>query len=100
MVHLVKIIVDPSKIEEYKKILKEEIEISLNVESDVHVLYAISDNARPNEFTILEIYKDQQAYDKHFNSVQLQKYFADTTEIVKNIEVIEVTPLIEGLWMK
>lgn len=39
MIHLVKVTVDPSRLEDYKQILKEEIEISLRTEPDVYVLY-------------------------------------------------------------
>lgn len=71
MVKIVKITVDSSKVDEYKKILNEEIETSLRLEKDVHVLYAAWDNENPNQFTILEVYKDQKAYDEHFVSPQL-----------------------------
>lgn len=47
MIHLVKVTVDPSRLEDYKQILKEEIEISLRTEPGVYVLYALSDNTHP-----------------------------------------------------
>jgi hypothetical protein len=58
MVKIVRITVDPSKLDEYKRILNKEIEASLRLEKDVHVLYAAWDNKNPNQFTILEVYKD------------------------------------------
>lgn len=100
MINLVKINVDPSRLEDYKQILKEEIEISLRTEPGVYVLYALSDDNRPNEFTIVEVFKEQEAYDKHCQSPQLLKYFAETKEIVQNIEIIKATALVEGLRMK
>lgn len=100
MIKIARITVDPSRLEEYKTILKEEMETSLRTEPDVKVLYAVSENERPNEFTILEIYKDQEAYDKHCNSPHLLNYFAKTKDIVQSLTIIEGTPLIEGIWMK
>lgn len=100
MIHLVKITVDPSKVEDYKRILIEEIETSLQTEPGVYVLYPLLDNARPNEFTILEIFKDQKAYDEHCESPQLLKYYAETKDMVQTVETIEATALIEGIRMK
>lgn len=100
MVNIAKVTVDPSKVEEYKLILKEEMETSLRLEADVYVLYAVSDNAHPNEFTILEVYKDQEAYNRHCRMPQMQKYFAETKGIVQKLEISEVTPVIPGIRMK
>lgn len=100
MVKLVRITVDPSRVDEYKRILQEEVEASLRSEKDVYVLYAVWDNENPNHFTILEVYKDQEAYDKHFISPQLQKYFAETKDMVQQLEIVDAIPLIEGIRMK
>lgn len=100
MIKIARITVDPFQLDEYKRILKEEIETSLRTEPDVQVLYAVSDNDFPHEFTILEIYKNEEAYDKHCNSPHLLKYFAETKNMVRNLTIIEGTPLIEGIWMK
>lgn len=100
MVKLVRITVDPSRVDEYKQILQEEVEASLRSEKDVYVLYAVWDNENSNHFTILEVYKDQEAYDKHFISPQLQKYFAETKDMVQQLEIVDAIPLIEGIRMK
>lgn len=100
MINIARITVDSSKLEEYKRILKEEMEASLRLEEGVLVLYAVSDNIRPNEFTILEIYKDEETYEKHYHSPHLQKYFAETKEMVQKLEISEVTPLIGEVCMK
>lgn len=100
MFQIANITVDPSRIEEYKRILKEEMEASLRLENDVYVLYAVSDKDLPNRFTILEVYKDKEAYDRHFNSPHLQKYFAETKNMVQHLEISEVEPLIGEIRMK
>lgn len=100
LIKIARITVNASRLEEYKRILKEEMETSLRTEPDVQVLYAVSDNDRPHEFTILEIYKDQEAYDRHCNSPHLLKYFAETKDIVQKLTILEGTSLIEGIWMK
>lgn len=100
MVNIAKVTIDPSKVEEYNLILKKEMETSLRLEADVYVLYAVSDHAHPNEFTILEVYKDQEAYDRHCRMTPIQKYFAETKGIVQKLEISEVTPVIPGIRMK
>lgn len=100
MVYIAKITVDPLKLESYKRILQEEIEASLQLEEDVYVLYAVWDKEHANQFTIVEVYKDQESYERHFNSPHLQKYFAETKEMVQYLEISEMVPLMEGLRMK
>lgn len=100
MVKLVRITVDPLRLDEYKRILKEEVEISLRSEEGVYVLYTVWDEKHPNQFTILEIYKDQEAYDLHLESPQLKKYFEETKDLVLNIEAIDAIPLMDGIRMK
>lgn len=51
------------------------METSLRLEEDVYVLYAVWDKECPNRFSILEVYKDKEAYDRHLNSPHLRKYF-------------------------
>lgn len=100
MIKIAHITVEPSKIEEYKQILKEEIEASLRLEEGVEVLYAVWDKEHTNQFAILEKYKNQDAYDRHFVSPHLQKYFAETKEMVLHLEIIDAMPLIDELRMK
>ena len=54
MIKIAHITIEPSKLEEYKQILKEEIEASLRLEEGVEVLYAVWDKEHTNRFTILE----------------------------------------------
>ncbi len=100
MIKIARITVDSNRLEEYKKILKEEIESSLSLEEDVYVLYPVWDNENPDRFTILEVYKNQEAYEKHCRTPHLRKYFAETEGMVKSLEITDATPLIDKIWMK
>ena len=100
MIKIARITVEPSKLEEYKQVLKEEIEASLRLEEGVEVLYAVWDKEHTNRFTILEKYKNQDAYDRHFVSLHLQKYFAETKDMVLHLEIMDAIPLIDDLRMK
>lgn len=51
-------------------------------------------------FKILEIYADEAAYKAHLQTPHFLKYKNGTKEMVKSLELIEVTPLIPGMKIK
>jgi len=100
MVRLAKLVVDPSQLEQYKAILKEEIEASVRIEPGVHTLYAVSENENPTHFTILEIYADSAAYKAHLQTPHFIKYKSGTKDMVKSLELVEATPLVPDMKIK
>ena len=94
MVRLAKLVIDTAHLENYKIFLKEEIETSLRVEPGVLTLYAVSEKERPTHITILEIYKDIDAYKAHVQTPHFIKYKNGTLEMVKSLELVETVPLI------
>ena len=100
MVRLAKIVVDSSRLEEYKVILKEEAEKSVQLEPGVLTLYAVSEKANPTHFTILEIYADSAAYRAHLQTLHFIKYKTSTKDMVKSLELIEADPLIPDMIIK
>ena len=97
---LSKITVDTEQLEAYNAYLKEEIEASMSCESGVLTLYAVAEKNNPNKVTILEIYADKDAYEKHLKTPHFKKYKQGTLPMVKNLELIDVKPLIPGLKIK
>lgn len=100
MVRLAKIIVDASRLEEYKAILKEEAERSVQIEPGVLTLYAVSEKEDPTHFTILEIYEDSAAYRAHLQTPHFIKYKTNTRDMVMSLELVEVDPLIPEMLIK
>jgi len=94
MVRLAKLVIDSAQLENYKAFLKEEIETSLRVEPGVLTLYAVSEKEKPTHITILEIYKDIDAYKAHVQTPHFIKYKNGTLEMVKSLELVETVPLI------
>ena len=74
MVRLAKLVIDSSQLENYKALLKEEIETSVRVEPGVKTLYAVSEKNNPTHITILEIYADTTAYKAHIQTPHFIKY--------------------------
>lgn len=100
MVRLAKLVIDSAHLENYKNLLKEEIETSVRVEKGVLTLYAVSEKTRPTHFTILEIYADEQAYKAHLQTPHFIKYKNATKDMVKSLELIESNPLVPGMKIK
>ncbi len=100
LVRLSKITIDPSQLYSYNTFLKEEIEASMQLEPGVLTLYATAEKNAPHKVTILEIYADRAAYESHLKTPHFQKYKQGTLTMVKELELVDVKPLIPGLRIK
>ena len=100
MVRLAKIIIDSSQLDNYKAMLREEIEKSLGVEPGVLTLYAVFEKDRPTHLTILEIYADTAAYKAHLQTPHFLKYKTGTKNMVKSLELVPVDPLVPEMKIK
>ena len=94
MVRLARLVIDSAQLENYKVFLKEEIETSLRVEPGVLTLYAVSEKEKPTHITILEIYRDIDAYKAHIQTPHFIKYKNGTSTMVKSLELAETVPLV------
>ena len=100
LVRLSKITVDPTQLDTYNAYLKEEIETSMRVEPGVLTLYATAEKDAPHKIVILEIYTNHAAYKSHLQTSHFQKYKQGTLNMVKDLELVDVKPLIPGLKIK
>jgi 4-carboxymuconolactone decarboxylase len=55
---------------------------------------------RPTHFTILEIYADRSAYEKHIESPHFIEYKTGTQHMVKSLELIDTVPLVPEMKIK
>ena len=85
IVRLSKIEVYPQFLYEYMKYAVEVGEISLRTEPGVLTMYAVSEKENPCMVTILEIYANREAYEKHIASEHFQKYKQGTLHMVKSL---------------
>jgi 4-carboxymuconolactone decarboxylase len=100
MVRLSRLVIDAQQLDAYRAALKEEIETSVRDEPGVLTLYAVSEKDQPTHFTILEIYADRTAYEKHIKSPHFLKYKTGTQRMVKALELIDAVPLVPGMKIK
>jgi 4-carboxymuconolactone decarboxylase len=100
MVRLAKLVIDSAQLDNYKALLKEEIEASVRLEPGVLTLYAVSEKNKPTHITILEIYADEKAYKSHLQTPHFIKYKNGTKDMVKSLELIESVPIVPGMKIK
>jgi len=91
MVRLAKIKVDPAQLEQYNAALKEQMTTAVSAEAGVLTYYAVAEKNDPASITILEIYADTAAYHKHIETPHFKKYKETVKEMVKSLQLVDVT---------
>ena len=96
LVRIAELEIDPGQLPAYRHALKEEIAASIRVEPGVLKLYAVSVKDQPNQIRILEVYRDQAAYESHLQTPHFKKYKAETLGMVKSLKLLETEPILLG----
>ncbi|HTD39935.1 MAG TPA: putative quinol monooxygenase [Mucilaginibacter sp.] len=88
--------IDSAQLENYKALLKEGAETAVRVEPGVLTLYAVYEKDHPTHVTVFEIYANEDAYKAHIQSPHFLKYKNATKDMVKSLELVDVTPIALG----
>lgn len=95
-----KMLVRLSVIEVYPEYLDEYLAAAATVggesvkkEPGVICIYPSHLKSDKNQIRILEIYRDREAYQSHIASEHFQTYKQGTLHMVKNLELVDMTPL-------
>jgi len=96
LVRIAELEIDAGQLPAYRDALKEEVETSIRVEPGVLKLYAVSVKDQPSQIRILEVYRDQAAYESHLQTPHFKKYKAETKGMVKSLKLIETEPILLG----
>jgi len=99
-VRLARIVVDSTRLDSYKALLKEGVEEAMRKEPGVLSLYAVFEKKKPNHLTILEVYADEAAYQAHLKTPHFLKYKNGTQDMVQSLELVDTNPLIPELKIK
>ena len=100
IVRLSIVTVDPNRLDEYMKFAAECGKTSMREEPGVLMMYTMQDKLQPNRISILEIYADRAAYERHIKTAHFQKYKQGTLSMVKKLELLDQTALIPEMMMK
>jgi len=93
MIRISEIEIHPQYLEEYKTILKYESEASVRLEDGVIAIFPLFQKDMPTQVRILEIYKDQQAYQSHLKTEHFLKYKTNTLPMVKSLKLVDMDAL-------
>ncbi|WP_313157211.1 putative quinol monooxygenase [Sphingobacterium multivorum] len=93
MIRISEIEINPQHVEHYKTILKEEAEASVRLEPGVIAIFPMFQKDNPTQVRILEMYKDQQAYQSHLKTEHFQKYKTGTLHMVKALKLVDMEAL-------
>jgi quinol monooxygenase YgiN len=96
LVRIAELEIDPAQLENYKAMLKEEIEISIRVEPGVLTLYAVAEKENPTRIRIFETYASVEAYQAHLETPHFKTYKVGTQAMVKSLKLVETTPILLG----
>ncbi len=93
IIRISEIEIHPQHLEEYKAILKHEAEASVRLEEGVIAIFPMFQKENPAEVRILEMYRDQQAYQAHLKTEHFLTYKSTTLHMVKSLKLVDMTAM-------
>lgn len=87
--------VHPKHIEAYSAILKNEAEASVKLEAGVICIFPMFQKESPNQFRVLEIYANNEAYQAHLQTPHFKHYKESTLKMVKSLKLVDMNVLDE-----
>lgn len=96
VVRIARLQIDSAQLENYKTLLKEGAETAVRVEPGVLTLYAVYEKEHPTRVTVFEVYANEAAYKAHIQTPHFLKYKTATKDMVKSLELVDVTPIALG----
>jgi len=93
MLRISEIEIHPQYLEEYKMSLEVEAEASVSLEKGVIAIFPMFQKDNPTQVRILEMYKDQEAYQCHLKTEHFLKYKTTTFHMVKALKLVDMDAL-------
>ena len=93
VVRIAELEIDPAQLENYKAVVKEEMEISVRVEPGVLAIYAVAEKGKSTMIRFFEMYADEAAYNAHRESPHFRKYVEATKDMIVSRKLIENDPV-------
>lgn len=90
LIRVAQIQVDPKQLEQYRDASRRIVEESVAQEPGVLAFYALERRDVPGKFFVVEIYRDDRAYQSHLQTQSFRNYKAAVAGIVQSLELIDV----------
>jgi quinol monooxygenase YgiN len=95
-IRLIKIELDSNSIENFNKLGNTVMVQGIKNEPGVLVMYAVAEKDNPTSVSILEVYENLAAYNKHIETPHYLKYKDGAKALVKSLKFIDVDPILLG----
>lgn len=76
--------IKPGHLSAFKEVVAKEMKQSIQVEEGVQLLFAASVMDQPGEWIFIELYQNQEAYNKHRETSHFKTYIEETKDMVLN----------------
>lgn len=60
------------------------------------VMYAVAEKNQPAHISILEVYANTDAYEKHLKTSHFRKYKTKSKRMIKSLTLTDVNPILLG----
>jgi quinol monooxygenase YgiN len=95
-IRLIKMELDSSAIENFNDLGSTVMLPGIKEEPGVLVMYVAAEKKRPTHVSILEVYENLAAYNKHLEAPHYVKYKEESRKLVKSLKLIDVNPIFLG----
>ncbi len=95
-IRLIKIELNADWVEPYTRLAQTVMLPGLKKESGVLVMYAVAEKNDPTRISILEVYANQKAYEKHSKTAHFLTYKKESAQMIKSLKLIDVNPILLG----
>jgi len=93
VVRMAQLEIDPARLEDYTRAVREEMEDAVRLEPGVLAIYAVAEKNNPARLHFFEIYTSEAAYASHRETPHFKKYLAVTKPMIRDRNLIEAIPV-------
>ena len=93
LVRIAELEIDPSRLEEYRALLVEEIAASVALEPGVLSLLATALRDEPHQIRLFEVYASRAAYEAHLETPHFLHYKHRTADMVRSLRLVDTDPV-------
>lgn len=90
LIRISEIEIYPQYLAEYSTILTHEASASVNLEPGVIAIFPMFQKENPGQIRILEMYKNQNAYQSHLKTGHFLTYKTSTLKMVKSLKLVDM----------
>ncbi|HEY0656218.1 MAG TPA: antibiotic biosynthesis monooxygenase [Chryseosolibacter sp.] len=95
-IRLIKIELDSSAIKDFNELGNTVMLPGIKNEPGVLVMYAAAEKDHPTRVSILEVYANSGAYNKHLETRHYQQYKQGAKTLVKSLKIVDANPILLG----